>query len=84
QSLQTWIASDGLAIAGHVLGILFLGYVIVLILKFLFVSGRVSSDMICASLCVYLLLGVLCALAYSVFYYLDPRSFIFSFAEEGQ
>ncbi|UCE58428.1 MAG: hypothetical protein JSU63_13410 [Phycisphaerales bacterium] len=84
QVLQTWIARDGLAIAGHFLGILFLAYVIVLILKFLFVSGRVSSDMICASLCVYVLLGVLCALAYSVFYYLDPGAFVFSFAEEGE
>ena len=84
QGLQTWVATDGSAIAGHVLGILFLGYVIVLILKFLFVNGRVSADMICASLCVYLLLGVLCALAYSVFHYLDPASFIFTFAEEGE
>ena len=30
----------------------------------------------------YLLLGVLYALAYSVFHYLDPASFVFSFAEE--
>lgn len=83
QGLQTWLVRDGLAIAGHILGILFLGYAVVLILKFLFVSHRVSSDMICASLCVYLLLGILCALAYSLFYYLDPTSFAFSFAENG-
>jgi hypothetical protein len=84
QILRTLMAGDGLAIASHLLGILFLGYVIILILKFLFASQRVSSDMICASLCVYLLLGVLCALAYSLFAYLDPGSFIFSFAEEGE
>ncbi len=83
QGLQTWFATDGFAIAGHILGILFLGYAIVLILKFLFVSHQVSSDMICASLCVYLLLGILCALAYSLFYYLDPTSFVFSLAEDG-
>ncbi len=83
QGLQTWLAMDGLALAGHILGILFLGYAIALVLKFLFVSHRVSSDMICASLCVYLLLGVLCAVAYSLFYYLDPTSFVFSFAEEA-
>ncbi len=84
QGLQTWLAKDGLAIAGHLLGILFLGYVIVLILKFLFVSHRVSSDMICASLCVYFLLGVLCALAYSLFSYLDPTSFAFALAKDGE
>ena len=83
QGLQTWLATDSLAIAGHILGILFLGYVVVIVLKFLFVSHRVSSDLICASLCVYLLLGVLYALAYSLFYYLDPTSFVFSFAEDG-
>jgi hypothetical protein len=81
--LQGWLPGDGLAIAGHILGILSLGYAIVLILKLLFASHRVSSDMICASLCVYLLLGILCALAYSLFYYLDPTSFAFSFAENG-
>lgn len=83
QGLQTWFATDGFAIAGHILGILFLGYAIVLILKFLFASHRVSSDMICASLCVYLLLGILCALAYSLFHYLDPTSFVFVLAEDG-
>ena len=84
QGLQTWLATDGLEIAGHILGILILGYAVVLVLKFLFVSRRVSSDLICASLCVYLLLGILCALAYSLFYYLDPTCFAFSFAENDE
>ena len=84
QVLPTWVASEGLTITGHLLGMLFLGYVIVLILKFLFAGHRVTSDMICASLCVYLLLGVLYALAYSVLYSLDPESFIFAFAEDDK
>jgi hypothetical protein len=82
--LQAWFAGDGLALAGHLLGVLFLGYAVTLILKFLFVGRRVSSDMICASLCVYLLLGILWALAYSMLHVLDPASFAFSFAENGE
>jgi len=83
QGLQTWIARDGLAIAGHISGILFLTFAVLLILRFIFASRRVSSDMICASLCVYLLLGILGAIAYSLFYYLDPTSFAFSFAKNS-
>ncbi len=84
QALQVWLATDGLAIAGHLVGILFLGYAIVLVLKYLFVTRRVSSDLICASLCVYLLIGLLCALAYSLIHFLDPKSFAFSFADESE
>ncbi len=84
QGLQAWFARDGFAVAGHILGVLFLGYAVTLILKFMFVGRRVSSDMICASLCVYLLLGILWALAYSMFHFLDPTSFAFSFAENGE
>jgi hypothetical protein len=84
QGLQTWLATDGLVIASDVLGIVFLSYAVILILKFLFLSRRVSSDMICASLCVYLLLGLLYAIAYSLFSYLDPTAFVFSFAENGE
>lgn len=84
QGLQTWLARDGLAIAGHILGILFLSYAVLLILKFLFAARRVSSDMICASLCLYLLLGVAWSIVYSLLHYLDPTSFAFSFAEEGE
>jgi hypothetical protein len=84
QALPTWIAGEGLVVASHCLSVLFLGYVIILVLKYLFVGQRVTADMICASLCVYLLLGVLYALAYSMLYSLDPDSFIFAFAEDDK
>ncbi len=81
QGLQPWLASDGLAMAGHIFGMLFLAYAIAIIMKRLFTDRRISGDMICASLCVYLLFGVLCALVYSLIFYLDSTSFAFSFTE---
>ena len=63
--------------------ILFLGYAVTLVLKFLLAGRRVSSDKISPSLCVYLLLGTMWAHAYSMFYVLDQTSFAFSFVEEG-
>ena len=83
QGWHTWRGGEGLAIAGHILGILSLGYAIVIILKALFRSRRVTADMICASLCVYLLAGILCAMVYSSLFFLDPTTFAFSFADEN-
>lgn len=69
-------------VAYHLLGILFLGYTIVVILAFLFREQRVTLNIICASLCVYLLLGVLWSIVYSLLDVLEPQSFIFAFAED--
>jgi hypothetical protein len=84
QVVRVWRESDSVAIAVHVVALLFLGYTVVLILKFLFATGRVSSDMICASLCVYLLLGVLWAITYSLIQILDGQSFLYAYADEGE
>ena len=74
---------QGITIASHVLGIAFLGYTVIVILRFLFAIDRVTLNMICASLCVYLLLGIVWAVTYSLIEILDPGSFQFSLAEEG-
>lgn len=86
QALQSWKGGTGVGIAlvEYTLGVLFLGYVVILILRYLFEKRRVTVDMICASLCVYLLLGVLWAILYSFFGLLDPEAFKFSFAEAGE
>ncbi len=84
QGLEVWVATDGFGIAGNLLGILFLGYAVVLILKFVFMSPRITTDMICASLCVYLLLGFLYALVYSLLLYRDPTSFVFALGGNGE
>jgi len=72
------IGSGMLTAAGHLLGIAFLGYAVALIVRHLFAVDRVSFDLICASLCGYLLLGFLWANVYSVVEYIEPDSFAFS------
>ena len=82
--LNLLLNRDGILIGEHLLEVSFLAYVIVVLLKHLFRADRVSSDTICASLAAYLLLGVLWAMVYPVLDVLQPGSFAFSFAEEGQ
>jgi hypothetical protein len=83
RGLNTWLQHDGIAIVHHVLSILFLGYVVALLLRVLFVRRSVTADTICASLCVYLVLGVLWAVVFSLVHMLDPAAFAFGFADDG-
>ncbi|HUT94910.1 MAG TPA: potassium channel family protein [Thermoguttaceae bacterium] len=80
--LNLVIARDGLLAASYAFSIAFLGYTIIVILQFLFVDQRVTCNTIFASLCVYLLLGVLWSTAYSLIEILEPGSFTFGFADE--
>ena len=81
--LNVLLQSEGIAIAYLLLGISFLGYTVVVILAFLFREQRVTFNMIFASLCVYLLLGVLWAEIYSLLEALEPKSFMFVYAEDA-
>ena len=67
---------------GHLLSALFLGYVIVVLLKFIFASKHVTANTIFASLCIYLLLGTLWAMAYSVLATMQREPFWYSLALE--
>jgi hypothetical protein len=53
----------------------FLTYAIYLMLVEVFVATRVTSNILCASLCAYLLLGVVWALGYSMISILDDGAF---------
>jgi hypothetical protein len=64
-----------IGIARHVLDVVFLGYVMALILGFLFTPERVTANTIAASLCIYLLLAVLWAEVYSIMELVDSGSF---------
>ena len=66
------------------IGICFLTYIISAILSYVFQSKRVTLDTISASLCVYLLLGVLWAILYSMTELLLPGSFHYSLADAGE
>ncbi len=77
-----WIDRPVLLIVAHLMVIAFLGYVIVLILNFIFTEKRVTSNVIFASLCVYLLLGVAWAEGYSLLEVVEPGSFRFAYPED--
>ena len=69
------VASGGVDISHYLLLIAFLGYVIWVLLRAIFDSRQVTFNTVCASLCIYLLLGLLWALAYSLDDVLDPAAF---------
>ena len=62
--------------------ILFLGYLVVIVIGSLFRSKSVTADMICASICAYLLIGVCWAFMYSLTNLLLPGSFYVSDAHQ--
>lgn len=67
---------NDLAEATHLLtGALFVAFAIVLILKYLFEANRISLNAINASLCVYMLLGVLWANLFVLVARFDPTAF---------
>ncbi len=84
QALSLLVDREGVVVAMYVLDILFLGYTVVVILRFLFATDRVTPNTIWASVCVYLLLGVLWSGIYSVLDILDSRSFTFTVATDGE
>ncbi len=66
---------NNVALARHPLSVVYVGYVIVLILRHLFTTGRVTVDTIASSLCVYFLLAILWAEFYSIMEIANPGSF---------
>ena len=69
-------------VIGHIVGAMFLVYVIFVLLKFIFTSERVTEDTIFASLCIYLLMAVLWALAYSLVGLYDADAFKYPLGDE--
>jgi hypothetical protein len=72
-----------LAIIRHVLVAAFLGYAIAVMLRFILASRRITFNTVCASLCIYLLLGVLWALGYSLIDQFDPAAFYSTMTNES-
>lgn len=73
---------DSVAIPRHAMGIVFVGYVVILMLRYLFSSDRVTTDTIAASLCIYFLLAILWAEVYSIMEILEPGSFRIAGSEQ--
>jgi hypothetical protein len=59
-------------------GLLFIGFVVIELLRFIFYAPRVDSEVLCAAVAGYLLSGLAWSLAYSLLDRLDPNSFVFT------
>ena len=70
-------------IVRNIFGIVFLLYVVLIVLRGIFTHNLVNVNTICASICVYFLLGVMWALAYSLLEFAQPHSFRLSTATEA-
>jgi hypothetical protein len=66
-------------------GLLFIGFVVVQLLRFILYAPRVDSEVLCAAIAGYLLSGLAWSLAYALLSRLDPSSFVFTLdPESGQ
>jgi hypothetical protein len=78
--VEAFVVSEPLEVTHDLLGVAFFGYAIWAMLVFILASRRVTFDTVCASLCLYLLLGLVWALAYSVVDVLNPGAFTWTVA----
>ena len=75
QVLVLWMDVKSVSIPSHTLGMVLILHTIIAILRHLFLVDHVTVDTICASLCAYLLIGVLWALAYSLLGIIESDTF---------
>lgn len=59
-------------------GLLFIGFVVLQLLRFIVYAPRVDSEVLCAAIAGYLLSGFAWSLAYALLGRLDPNSFVFT------
>ena len=59
-------------------GLLFIGFVVVQLLRFIVYAPRVDSEVLCAAIAGYLLSGFAWSLAFALLGRLDPNSFVFT------
>jgi voltage-gated potassium channel len=79
---EVFVDGDLLLVLRYVLGTAFFVFVIGMMLRFIFASRRVTLNTVCASLCVYLLLGLVWGLAYSAVDVLSPGAFTWTVTEK--
>ena len=84
QVVSLFVESDALDEVRLVLALITLTYILALLVIHLFTSTRVTGDTIAAALCVYMLIGVLWSIIYSLIEKVIPGSFRFSYGEDGE
>ena len=70
-----FMVSDAVFIVGRIFGILFFGFAIVQILRFIFRAKDVTKDVIFAAIVVYLLIAMMWSFIYGLLEVLQPGSF---------
>ena len=64
-------------------GLLFIGFVVVELLRFIVDAPRVNAEVLCAAVAGFLLSGFAWSLAYNLLDRLDPNSFVFTFSSKS-
>ena len=67
--------ANTIAVVRHIVGLVYVGYVILLIFGYLFATVRVTVNTIAASLCIYFLIAIVWAEIYSIMEIANPGSF---------
>jgi len=73
-----FVKNQAFILMGNVFGMLALAYIAIIILSHLFQANEVTADIIVGAICVYFLIGLMWASAYSVLEAFQPGSFQFS------
>jgi hypothetical protein len=74
----TVVASSGVVVMHYLFLGAFLGNSIWVMLRAIFDTRQVTFNTVCASLCIYILAGIVWALAYSLIDVLDPAAFTYT------
>ena len=69
---------SSLATVSQILSILFMGFIVGVILSYLFREKEITSDIIMAAICGYFLIGLLWSSVYLLLFAFEPESFQFS------
>ena len=67
----------------YLAGLLFIGFVVIELLRFIVSAPRVNAEILCAAVAGFLLSGLLWSLAYGLLDRLDPNSFVFTLSSKG-
>jgi len=73
--LAHWMAHPLVGVLSLLCSLLFLGFTLVVIFRFIFRQNRVGQEVICAAVSVYLLMGLFWAIIYALSEIIHPGSF---------
>jgi len=76
--LNFWQPELWIYVVSRGASLLFIGFVVVELLRFIVYAPRVDSEVLCAAVAGYLLSGVAWSLAYALVSHLDPSAFVFT------